>query len=194
MNSLTNGLRTSSALALLLASSVDCFSSTLPPPQDTTIRILLIHDVSVSDEIAEDYGEFLEDTWTNTAFSTGSPTTITLVNDGMSILYTGIGPGDRLEGDPDELFIKIDNFVSLPNSTLPQSNWREFYAADVVIGFTNSIEPLPSDPPEKVTCGAADQELSEDQHLWWGSTASFDPDESSGLDLRGRKRRPILRS
>ena len=133
-------------LAALLPISVVhtySFASVNPPNDDTTITILMVKNPNVSESIVSNYRNFLIDTWNGTTLnipvSSSNPITITFANAGSSVPH--FDPlGRTLTGPDDGQITKLKNFAKLPYlESNPSVSIRDRYAADIIIGFTNSL-------------------------------------------------------
>jgi hypothetical protein len=130
----------------ILVVRADSSAAVLPPNQDTTIRILFVHDpLTASDRITAQIN-FLLNTWNNTGLSTTTPTTITIANNGNALQYTG----GFLTGTADVQIQKLKDFVT--------PNLRQLHGADVVIGITDLID----NSPTAHVCGRAPQNFGLD--------------------------------
>lgn len=159
-------------LFAMLVSQISLATSMDLPAQDTSIRILVTRDTSVSQATVNQYMSFLQDTWSGT--NTLGPISLTIVNSGAAI------PVSLPQGDAQTSIDIVDLLVGTPvQPGLPSQ--REIFAADVVLVITDEALDSTAVPIEPV-CGLADDDLS---GVWFGPNVSFQPD-SEGLDLRLR--------
>jgi hypothetical protein len=128
-----------SAVLLFLALwSRDVFATTkpeLPPPVDTTIRVLLVADSRLSANDVNEARSYLLTTWSSTSFQTAFPTTITIANGGIPL----VAGASVFSGEADDQIGNLRNVVEFLTPPLLE-NLRDYHAADVVIGLTSVID------------------------------------------------------
>jgi hypothetical protein len=119
-------------------------SKPTPPPEDTTIRILLIADNRVSVATINQAKSYLLAAWQGTNFSTNpKPTTITLANGGTPVF---IG-ASVFTGNTDSQLGKLRNYVEV--TQVPHIEpLRELHHADIVLGISSTIDDACGKAPQ----------------------------------------------